>query len=150
MVSIGSLAAESWSTEAFDLLVEEAVDEQPRGVTHLTQDRLADLTSRVLHNGTRVLRGLPDLCTHVSGSFGSWQPEVSGIGALLSNPTDQTDFFTITITTFTVTQGATPVPGAVTYVGTVASLNPTSDLAAGIEFTATITTPSSLQSARTT
>src|SRR6185369_6076866 len=47
---------------------------------------------------------------------------------------------TISATTFTVMQGATPVPGVVTYVGTVATFNPTTDLAANTVVTATITT----------
>ena len=50
------------------------------------------------------------------------------------------DAATITPATFTLTQGATPVPGAVTYAGTVATLNPTNDLAANTVFIATITT----------
>ena len=50
------------------------------------------------------------------------------------------DAATITTATFTVTQGATPVPGAVTYAATVASFNPTSNLAAGTIYTAAITT----------
>ncbi len=50
------------------------------------------------------------------------------------------DVATITTATFTLRQGATPVPGAVTYAGTVATLNPTNDLAANTVLTATITT----------
>ena len=45
-----------------------------------------------------------------------------------------------TTTTFTLTQAATPVPGAVTCVGKTATLDPTSDLAASTPYTATITT----------
>ena len=47
---------------------------------------------------------------------------------------------TITSATFTLTQGATPVSGAVTYLGATATFNPTSNLAASLPFTATITT----------
>ncbi len=47
---------------------------------------------------------------------------------------------TIDATTFTLTQGGTPVPGAVTYVGTVATFNPTSNLTGGLVYDATITT----------
>ncbi len=50
------------------------------------------------------------------------------------------DGTTITTATFTLTQGAMPVPGAVMYMGSVATLNPTNDLAANTLFTATITT----------
>jgi len=46
----------------------------------------------------------------------------------------------INTSTFTLTQGTTPVPGAVTYAGTSAIFNPTSNLAASTVYTATITT----------
>lgn len=47
---------------------------------------------------------------------------------------------TINTTTFTVTQGETPVSGVVTYEGTTAFFNPTVDLPANTTFTGTITT----------
>lgn len=49
---------------------------------------------------------------------------------------------TLTTTTFTVRQGATPVAGVVTVnaAGTTATFNPTADLTAGLVYTATITT----------
>ncbi|OGT32430.1 MAG: hypothetical protein A2W28_06435 [Gammaproteobacteria bacterium RBG_16_51_14] len=47
---------------------------------------------------------------------------------------------TITTATFTLKQGSTVVPGAVTYVGTIATFNPTSDLAASTPYTAMVTT----------
>ncbi|MFA4844467.1 MAG: ice-binding family protein [Candidatus Margulisiibacteriota bacterium] len=47
---------------------------------------------------------------------------------------------TITTATFTLTDGTTTVPCAVTYAGTVAILNPTSDLAVNTTYEATITT----------
>ncbi len=50
------------------------------------------------------------------------------------------DTATCTTTTFTLKQGATPVPGAVTCVGRTATLDPTSDLAVNTPYTATITT----------
>jgi hypothetical protein len=43
-------------------------------------------------------------------------------------------------TTFTLTQGTTVIPGAVTYSGITASFNPTNPLLEGKEYTATITT----------
>jgi len=46
---------------------------------------------------------------------------------------------TITTATFTLAQGATPVPATVTYLGTVATLNPNSNLLANTSYTATIT-----------
>ena len=50
------------------------------------------------------------------------------------------DPFTITGTTFTLMQGATAVPGVVTYVGLIATFTPTGGLAANTTYTATITT----------
>lgn len=50
------------------------------------------------------------------------------------------DATTITTTTFTLMQGATPVAGAVTSVGTTAIFNPASNLAASTPYTATVTT----------
>jgi len=47
---------------------------------------------------------------------------------------------TINITTFISTKGATPVIGAVTYTGIVATFNPTGNLAVNTEYTVTITT----------
>ena len=49
------------------------------------------------------------------------------------------DAGTITATTFVVKQGNTAVPAAVSYAGTVATLDPTSNLAPNAVFTATIT-----------
>jgi len=49
------------------------------------------------------------------------------------------DPLTITTTTFTVKQGATAVPGAVSYTGSTASFTPTSALTANTIYTATIT-----------
>ena len=47
---------------------------------------------------------------------------------------------TITGTSFTLKQGVTVVPGVVTYVGLIATLNPTVDLTSGLVYTGTITT----------
>jgi hypothetical protein len=47
---------------------------------------------------------------------------------------------TINAATFNLSQGATPVPCAVSYAGNDATLNPTSDLAYSTTYTATITT----------
>jgi hypothetical protein len=47
---------------------------------------------------------------------------------------------TITATTFTLKQGTTAIPGAVSYSGTTAIFNPTSDLTASTIYTATVTT----------
>jgi len=50
------------------------------------------------------------------------------------------DASTITTTTFTLKQGATPVAGAVTYAGVTATFTPSGNLAANTTYTATITT----------
>ncbi len=50
------------------------------------------------------------------------------------------DPLTINATTFTVSQGATIIPGTISYSGTTASFKPTSDLLSGLVYTATITT----------
>src|SRR5450759_5733089 len=47
---------------------------------------------------------------------------------------------TINATTFTLKQGSTAVPGAVTYTGTTATFKPTADLVANTNYTAAITT----------
>src|SRR5450759_1743111 len=47
---------------------------------------------------------------------------------------------TINSTTFTLKQGTTPVTGTVAYSGTTATFTPTTPLAAGLPYTATITT----------
>src|SRR5450759_3871548 len=71
-------------------------------------------------------------------------PATGAVGvALNANVTatfsEAMDPSTITTTTFTLKQGTTPVSGAVTYVGTSASFNPTSNLTAGTIYTATVT-----------
>src|SRR5688572_12347796 len=50
------------------------------------------------------------------------------------------DSSTINATTFTLNQGATPVAGTVTYIGTTATFAPASALAINTTYTATITT----------
>jgi hypothetical protein len=50
------------------------------------------------------------------------------------------DPLTITAATFTLRQGATPVPGTLVYVGTTTIFNPSSDLASNTLYTARITT----------
>jgi hypothetical protein len=53
---------------------------------------------------------------------------------------EEMDSATITDATFLVAQGGTPIPGVVTYAGTVATFNPTNNMAANTGYTATITT----------
>jgi len=60
----------------------------------------------------------------------------SDIAATFSGPMNP---LTITSATFTLQQGATPVSGTVTYIGTTATLAPSSSLAPDTAYTATIT-----------
>ncbi len=50
------------------------------------------------------------------------------------------DSATVVAANFTVSQGATPVAGTVSFADDVATFNPTSDFAAGTEYTATVST----------
>src|SRR5690606_11765838 len=59
---------------------------------------------------------------------------VSAVFSVVMNPA------TINASTFTLKQGTTVIPGAVTYTGQTAYFNPTSNLVNGLEYTATITT----------
>ncbi len=75
----------------------------------------------------------------------STDPAPNATGVILSKIVTATfskamDPATINVLTFTLQQGVTPVVGTVTYSGTTASFNPTADLAANTEYTATITT----------
>lgn len=75
----------------------------------------------------------------------STAPPDTAIGVSLNTNVTATfseamDPATITTTTFTLQQGATPVAGAVSYVGKTAVFNPTSNLAASTVYTATVTT----------
>src|SRR5450759_2631640 len=61
----------------------------------------------------------------------------SNISAIFSVPMTTS---TINATTFTLKQGSTAVPGAVTYAGTTATFTPAANMAANLIYTATITT----------
>ncbi|HCE55248.1 MAG TPA: hypothetical protein DER05_09725 [Lutibacter sp.] len=61
----------------------------------------------------------------------------SNITAVFSEAMDAS---TISTATFTVKQGTTDVAGSVSYSGTTATFNPTSDLVSGLVYTATIST----------
>ena len=67
----------------------------------------------------------------------------TGVGIninILATFSEAMDPLTITVSTFTLKQGATPVSGIVTYAGLTATLNPSSNLAASTAYTATVTT----------
>src|SRR5436190_9409053 len=81
----------------------------------------------------------------VTPSVSSTTPASSAVGVAL-NSTVTASFntamnaSTATATTFTLAKGTTPVAGAVSYTGTVATFTPTAALEAGSEYTATVTT----------
>ncbi|MDO8733697.1 MAG: ice-binding family protein [Elusimicrobiota bacterium] len=60
-------------------------------------------------------------------------------GNITATFSEAMDAATITDATFTLKQGTTSIAGAVTYAGTVATFNPTSNLTASTAYTATIT-----------
>lgn len=64
---------------------------------------------------------------------------VSASGNITATFDEEMDPATITTASFTLKQGSTDVPGAVSYAGNVATYDPTSDLALGTVYTATIT-----------
>jgi hypothetical protein len=72
------------------------------------------------------------------GSSATGVPTNAKISATFSKAMDPA---TLTATTFTVSQGTTPVAGAVSYgsAGTTATFTPTSALAVSVAFTATVT-----------
>ncbi|MGB4586188.1 MAG: ice-binding family protein [Rectinemataceae bacterium] len=64
--------------------------------------------------------------------------DVSTSGNITATFDEEMDSATITTASFTLKQGVTDVPGAVSYTGKVATFNPTTDLAFGIVYTATV------------
>jgi hypothetical protein len=88
--------------------------------------------------GTTTLNpSAPSVTSTVPVNGASGVPTNQILNATFSTPMDPA---TITAATFTLQQGVTNVPGAVTYSGSVASLDPTSNLAVSTTYTATITT----------
>lgn len=79
----------------------------------------------------------PDVNATNPDSNATGVPINQSITAVFSEAVDAT---TVNSTSFSLTDGITPVAGAVTYVGTMATFNPTSDLNVDTNYTATITT----------
>ena len=74
-------------------------------------------------------------------SFTSPTPSDVGVAVnakVLATFTEAMDADTITSATFTLSKGATPVPGIVTYAGSTAVLDPTNDLAFDSTYTAAV------------
>jgi hypothetical protein len=128
--------------------------------TTATFNPTADLAGSTLFTAT-ITTGAEDLAGNALAADYVWTftteditpptvistlPNDGAIGVLVnSNLTatfsEEMDALTITSVTFKLEgPGTTPVSGAVTYVGTTATFNPTIDLAGSTLFTATITT----------
>ena len=88
--------------------------------------------------GTTIVNpSAPQVTSTVPVSGASGVPTNQTLNATFNTAMDPA---TLTAATFTLQQGATSVPGAVTYSGFVASLDPTSSLAVSTVYTATVTT----------
>jgi hypothetical protein len=76
----------------------------------------------------------------------STSPAAGGVAALSSDIlgtfSEAMDASSITVSSFIVVQGTTPVSGLVSYAGLTATFDPASDLAADTTYTATLTTDS--------
>jgi hypothetical protein len=117
-----------------------------------TNSLVADMDYEVtITTGAKNESGLPlaanyvwDFRTGVAPTVTSTDPINNATGVAL-NKTVTANFSTamtastINATTFTLKQGTTVIPGNVSYTGTTASFNPTSQLIAGTIYTATIT-----------
>lgn len=79
----------------------------------------------------------PDVNSTNPDSNATGVPINQNITAIFSEALDPS---TVNTTTFTVMNGATSVPGVVTYTGTTATFNPTNNLTASTVYTATLTT----------
>ncbi|MDP2078983.1 MAG: ice-binding family protein [Sulfuricurvum sp.] len=79
----------------------------------------------------------PDVNATNPDSNATGVPINQNITAVFSEAVDSA---TVNTTTFSLTDGITPVAGVVSYVGTTATFNPTSDLNVDTNYTATITT----------
>jgi len=123
----------------------------------LTFTPTAALTPNTVYTGTittgaKNLAGIPlaadyvwNFNTGLSPIVISTDPINLATGVVLNKVVAATfsvpmDYLTLTPTTFTLKQGVTTVPGAVTYSGTTASFTPTGILLPGTEYTGTITT----------
>ena len=86
---------------------------------------------------TGVIPGLPTVLSTSPSSGATGVPRNASVTATFSEPMAPA---TINATTFKLAVGSNPVPGTVSYSGTVATLIPTATLASNTTYTATITT----------
>lgn len=99
--------------------------------TSLAANHVWSFTTGSISDTTR-----PDVNATNPDSNATGVPINKSITAVFSEAVDPT---TVNTTTFSITDGITPVVGAVTYVGTTATFNPTNDLNVDTNYTATIT-----------
>ncbi|HXI84527.1 MAG TPA: ice-binding family protein [Verrucomicrobiae bacterium] len=107
------------------------------GAKDLTGNALAAGFSWSFTTGTTLDTTAPTVSSTIPANAATGVAVGGNIAATFSEAMDPS---TITTNTFTLKQGATPVAGAVTYVGVTATFNPTSTLATGTTYTAMITT----------
>jgi hypothetical protein len=97
---------------------------------------LARTAAVTLNTGTVAIPAAPGSVT-VVGNAGTGVPISGNVAASFSEAMDP---FTITTDTFTLKQGATVVPGSVSYAGVTAVFNPSAILEPLTVYTATVTT----------
>ena len=107
------------------------------GVKDLADNALAAEKTWSFTTGTTVIVISPTISTIVPVDLATGVAVNANITATFSEAMDSA---TISTATFSLKQGATVVLGAVTYLGTVATFNPTNNLSASTTYTATITT----------
>jgi hypothetical protein len=107
------------------------------GVMDLAGFSLADAETWEFTTGTTSDTAAPTVSSTVPANSATGVAIDGNIAVVFSETMDPA---TVNTATFTLKQGTTPVSGAVTYVGTTATFNPTSALAASTVFTATVTT----------
>ena len=106
------------------------------GVKDLAGNPLAVAKTWTFTTGTTADNTAPAVSSSNPGDVATDIAKNTTITATFSEEMDPS---TITAASFTLQQGNVPVAGAVSYMGTSAIFNPTSDLAANTTYTATIT-----------
>lgn len=107
------------------------------GVTDLAGNALAVAKTWSFTTGTTADTTAPTVSSIVPSNTATGVARNSAVIAIFSETMDAS---TISTSTFTLTQGVTPVVGAVTYLGTTATFTPATTLAASTVYTATLTT----------
>lgn len=108
-----------------------------RGVRDLTGAPLANDYTWSFTTGSLPDSARPTVSATVPVPGASGVPTANKLSATFSEAMDPD---TVTATSFTLKQGATPVPGVVTYSGVTAVFTPAGGLVAGLPYSATIST----------